>query len=115
MYPSFLGPHVARSRVTVKGRRGNNKVAAEAEEKEKHNTGATPSSITTSTDASAANKGKVKEEKLLKVDDDIKEVKTAAATQVLVTRSGVNRSRGFKSSSIFYLVKTTALFFVFVF
>jgi uncharacterized membrane protein len=96
----------------VKGRRGYNKVAAEAEaeEKEKHNTGATPSSITTSTDASAANKGKVKEKKLLKVDDDIKEVKTAAATQVLVTRSGVNRSRGFKSSSIFYLVKTTAPF-----
>lgn len=96
----------------MKGRRGNNKVAAEAEEKEKHNTGATPSSITTSTDASAANKGKVKEEKLLKVDDDIKEVKTAAATQVLVTRSGVNRSRGFKSSSIFYLLNFTCTVFM---
>lgn len=96
----------------MKGRRGNNKVAAEAEEKEKHNTGATPSSITTSTDAIAANKGKVKEEKLLKVDDDIKEVKTAAATQVLVTRSGVNRSRGFKSSSIFYLLNFTCIVFM---
>ncbi|KAG6780167.1 hypothetical protein POTOM_013021 [Populus tomentosa] len=112
MYPSFLGPHVARSRVTVKGRRGNNKVAAEVEEKEKHNTGATTSSITTSTGASAANKGKVKEEKLLKVDDDIKEVKTAAATQVLVSRSGVNRSRGFKSSSIFYLLNFTCIVFM---
>ncbi|KAF9684961.1 hypothetical protein SADUNF_Sadunf03G0004700 [Salix dunnii] len=104
IYPSFLGPHVARNRVEVKGRRFNNKVAAEVEdkEKEKHNTGATPSSITTSTYTSAANKGK-----LLKVDGDIKEVKTAAATatatQVLVTHSGVNRSRGFKSSSIFYV------------
>lgn len=99
---------MARNRVEVKGRRGNNKVAAEVEEEEeKHNTGATPSSITTSTYTSAANKGK-----LLKADDDIKEVKTAAATatQVLVTHSGVNRSRGFKSSSIFYVVRRTAPF-----
>ncbi|KAJ6696495.1 ION CHANNEL CASTOR-RELATED [Salix koriyanagi] len=113
IYPSFLGPHVARNRVEVKGRRGSNKVAAEVEEeeeeKEKHNTGATPSSITTSTYTSAANKGK-----LLKVDDDIKEVKTAAATatQVLVTHSGVNRSRGFKSSSIFYVLIFTCIVFV---
>ncbi|CAK7357115.1 unnamed protein product [Dovyalis caffra] len=103
MYPSFLGPHVARNRVTVKGRRGNNKVAAE----EKHNsTGAAASCMTTSD----TDKGKVKEEKLLKVENNIREVTTAAtATQVSVNQSGVNRSRGFNSSFIFYLLNFTCI------
>jgi len=111
MYPSFLGPHVARNRVTVKGRRGNNKADVEVEEK--HNTGAAASYTTASHDT---DQGKVKDEKLLKVDNNnnnIKEVKTAAtATQVLVTQSSVNRSRGLKSSFIYYLVIITAFFFL---
>jgi hypothetical protein len=112
MYPSFLGPHVVRNRVTVKGLRGNNKADVEVEEK--HNTGAAASYTTASHDT---DQGKVKDEKLLKVDNNnnnIKEVKTAAtATQVLVTQSSVNRSRGLKSSFIYYLVIITAFFLSF--
>ncbi|KAJ6928038.1 hypothetical protein NC651_011904 [Populus alba x Populus x berolinensis] len=108
MYPSFLGPHVARNRVTVKGRGGNNKADVEVEEK--HSTGAAASYTTASHDT---DQGKVKDEKLLKVDNNnnnIKEVKTAAtATQVLVTQSSVNRSRGLKSSFIYYLLNFTCI------
>ncbi|XP_011028334.1 PREDICTED: ion channel DMI1 [Populus euphratica] len=108
MYPSFLGPHVARNRVTVKGSRGNNKADVEVEEKQ--NTGAAASYTTASHDT---DQGRVKDENLLKVDNNnniIKEVKTAAtAAQVLVTQSSVNRSRGLKSSFIYYLLNFTCI------
>ncbi|XP_058007096.1 ion channel DMI1 isoform X3 [Hevea brasiliensis] len=95
VYPSFLGPHVAGNRVTVKGRRssggggGNNKVV-----EEKKGTGSVSS-----------NSMKVKGEKL-KVE---KEVKTAAS-QVLVTplssvtRSDSRSSRRLRHALVFYFL-----------
>ncbi|KAG8650278.1 ion channel POLLUX isoform X3 [Manihot esculenta] len=92
VYPSFLGPHVAGNRVTVKGRRGsggNNKVA-----EEKKGTGSVSSKSV-----------KVKEEKL-KIE---KEVKTAAS-QVLATQrssaaqSDSRSSRRLRHALVFYFL-----------
>ena len=107
MYPSFLGPHVAANRVTVKGRRGSSngsgsKVVVKEEEVKKKGVGG----------------GGVSRDSLkVKVE---KEAKTGAS-QVLVTQTGSltqftgavrsSTSRGlFKHSSIvFYMVRFICL------
>ncbi|KDP42433.1 hypothetical protein JCGZ_00230 [Jatropha curcas] len=101
VFPSFLGPHVAGNRVALKGRRGSSSVNASGSgnnrvvEEKKEIGGVSSNSVGT------------KEEK----SKTEKEVKLAAASQVLTTQSSslTRSSRGLKHSLVSYFLIFTCI------